>query len=69
MVSSVGGGTSNNTVAQVSQQQSERVDELRAQQVAEQRKAVQAEIVQENKSAQRKVDADERRGSLVDISV
>jgi len=46
-----------------------RVDELRAQQVAEQRKAVQAEIVQENKSAQRKVDADERRGSLVDISV
>ena len=69
MVSSVGGGTSNNTVAQVSQQQSERVDELRAQQVAEQRKEVQAEIVQENKSAQRKVDADERRGSLVDISV
>lgn len=69
MVSSIGGGTPNNTVAQVSKQQSERIDELRAQQVAEQRKAVQAEIVQENKAVQRKVDADERRGSLVDISV
>jgi len=69
MVSSVGGGTPNNTVAQVLQQQSERVDELRAQQVAEQRKAAQAEIDQGNKTAQRKVDADERRGSLVDISV
>ncbi len=69
MVSSVGNGSSHNAVAQVLQQQNERVDEQKAQQVVEQRRQAQIELEQETKAEQIQTNADERRGRSVDISV
>lgn len=69
MVSSIGSGSSQNAVAQVLQQQNERVDVQKSQQVAEQRRQAQIELEQEVKVEQREVNTDERRGRSVDISV
>ena len=69
MVSSIGSGSSQNAVAQVLQQQNERVDEQKAQQVAEQRRQAQIALEQEVKAEQRETNTDERRGRSVDISV
>lgn len=69
MVSSVGNGSSHNTVAQVLQQQNERVDEQKSQQIAEQRRQVSIELEQKTKAEQIQTNADERRGRSVDISV
>jgi len=69
MVSSIGNDSSRNAVAQVLQQQNERVDEQRSQQIAEQRRQTQIELVEETKATQRQANADERRGRSVDVSV
>ncbi|NQY89253.1 MAG: hypothetical protein HRT51_16195 [Colwellia sp.] len=69
MVSSISNDSSQNAVAQVLQQQHERIDEQRAQQIAEQRRQVQIELVEETKATQRQGSADERRGRSIDISV
>jgi len=69
MVSSVGNGSSHSAVAQVLQQQSERVDEQKSQQIAEQRRQANIELEQKTKAEQIQTNADERRGRSVDISV
>lgn len=69
MVSSIGNGSSQNSMVQVLQQQIERSDEQRAQQVAEQNRQAQIRSEQEVKETQRQANADERRGNSVDISV
>lgn len=69
MVSSIGSGSSHNAVAQVLQQQNERVDELREQQVTEQRRQAKIESAREVEETQRQSTADERRGRSIDISV
>jgi hypothetical protein len=69
MVSSIGNNSSHNAVAQVLQQQSERVEEQRDQQLVEQRRQAQIELVEETKTAQRQANTDERLGGTVDISV
>jgi hypothetical protein len=69
MVSSIGSGSSQNAVAQVVQQQNERVDEQREQQIAEQRRQARIESAEEAKETQRQISADERRGGSIDISV
>jgi len=69
MVSSIGNDSTRNAVAQVVQQQSERVDEQRAQQLVEQRRQAQIDLVAETKAAQRQANTDDRRGRSVDISV
>lgn len=69
MVSSIGNDSSQSAVAQVLQQQHDRINEQRTQQAAEQRRQSQIELVEETKATQRQVNADERRGRSVDISV
>lgn len=68
MVSSIGNSSSNNTVAHVLQQQTERAEEQRAQEVTEQRRQAQIDLVEKTKETQ-KADSDARRGRSVDISV
>ena len=69
MVSSIGSNSSNNAVAQVLQQQSERVEEQKAQDVTEQRRQAQIELVEETKATQRQANNDVRLGRSVDITV
>ena len=69
MVSSIGSNSSNNAVAQVLQQQNVRVEEQKAQEVTEQRRQAQIELVEETKATQRQAHIDERIGRTVDISV
>jgi hypothetical protein len=69
MVSSIGSNSSNNAVTQVLQQQSERVEEQKAQDVTEQRRQAQIELVEETKATQRQANNDVRLGRSVDITV
>ena len=69
MVSSIGSNSSNNAVAQVLQQQSERVEEQKAQEVTEQRRQAQIELVEETKATQRQANNDDRLGRSVNITV
>ena len=69
MVSSIGSNSSNNAVAQVLQQQSVRVEEQKAQDVTEQRRQAQIELVEETKATQRQANNDDRLGRSVDITV
>ncbi len=69
MVSSIGSNSSNNAVAQVLQQQNVRVEEQKAQDVTEQRRQAQIELVEETKATQRQANNDVRLGRSVDITV
>jgi hypothetical protein len=69
MVSSIGSGSSHNAVAQVLQQQNERVNEQREQQIAEQRRQANIDSAREAEETQRKANTDDRLGGSVDISV
>jgi hypothetical protein len=69
MVSSIGSNSSNNAVAQVLQQQNVRVEEQKAQDVTEQRRQAQIELVEETKATQRQANNDDRLGRSVDITV